>query len=279
MFKHKFLVTGCGSLGRELILQLLDMGASVACLDHSEQSFFKFESDHGKPKSLRFIVADIADYDAVNRACHDMNYVVHTIAKKFVNYVEDSPIEAIKTNILGTVNIINACSSNQVTKVINVSTDKVCHAVSTYGLTKALTERLISWANKSYLPTIFSTIRHPNFLLSDGSCFSVWDKQRANNEPITITEKRMTRYFISLTEAASLTLKALEVATGGEIFVPATAKKYKIRQLAEAYKQKEEEFKVIGRRLGERLNEVLMTPSEAKKAKRVCDNLLWRFIP
>lgn len=270
-------MTGCGSLGRELIYQLLEKEAIVTCLDNSEQAFFKFDSEYEKHKILGLILADITDYDAVNRACRNINYVIHTVAKKFVNYVESSPIDAIKTNVIGTINIINACSNNQIEKVLNVSTDKVCNAISTYGLTKSLSEKLISWANKSYSSTIFSTIRHPNYLPSDGSCFSVWDKQRAKNLPITITNKRMTRYFIPIAEAATLTLKALEVAEGGEIFVPTTVKKYRIIELAEAYKPKNQEFKIIGRRLGERLHEILMTPEETKKAKKICNNLFWRF--
>jgi UDP-N-acetylglucosamine 4,6-dehydratase len=276
LFKDKrVLVTGCGSLGRQIISQLLEVGVShVTILDNSEQSFFKFREDRILPDNLRFILADIADQDAVARACHRIDYIIHTIAKKFVNYIEDNPIGAIKTNVTGTINIINACCNSHVLKVLNISTDKACHPASTYGLTKALTERLTSWANIYCAPPFFSTIRFPNFLPSDGSCFSIWEKQKAKGEPITITDRRMTRYFIPIKEAATLTLKALELAKGGEIFVPAFLKEQKITDVAATYGTN---FKIVGRRPGEKLHESLMTSVERKKAEKIFD--FWRFYP
>jgi len=271
----KVLVTGCGSLGRELIIQLLQEGMRVTCFDNSELAFSKLEECCRKTDRLNFILADVTNYGDVEDACGSVDYVIHTIAKKYVNYVENSPQIAIDTNIGGTMNVIRSCFENrQVEKMLNVSTDKVCNAVSMYGLTKAVAERLMLWANRKGIKA-FSTIRYPNFLPSDGSCFSIWQKQKEAGGPITITDPEMTRWFIPVKEAATLAIQSLELAGGGELFVPASAKKYKIMDLAKEYGS---EFVFIGKRPGERLHEELMTDDEAKKAIRI-SNDLWRFIP
>lgn len=272
MFKNRnVLVTGCGSLGRELVAQLLEKGAKVTCLDNSEHAFSKLDS------CCRRVLGDVTNCDDVEDVCNSAEYVIHTIAKKYIDYVEDNPQIAIRTNIDGTMNVIRAClKSRTVKKMLNVSTDKVCHAISTYGLTKAVTERLMLWADRTSVASaiVFSTIRHPNFLPSDGSCFSIWARQKKEGKPITITDARMTRWFIPITEAATLTLQALKLAEGGEIFIPATAKRYKITDLAKEYGNK---FVSIGRRQGERLHEQLMTADETQKAKK-CGKL-WRLVP
>lgn len=276
MFKDKHvLVTGCGSLGRELIILLLQDGARVTGLDNSELAFSKLEERCRKTDRLNLILADVTSYDDVEDACESVEYIIHTIAKKYVNYVENSPQIAIDTNIGGTMNVIRACfKSKAVEKMLNVSTDKACNAVSTYGLTKAVAERLMLWANRKGTK-IFSTIRHPNFLPSDGSCFSIWQRQKEEGSPITITDPEMTRWFIPVKEAASLAIQALDLAGGGEIFVPASAKKYKIMDLAKEYGS---EFVFIGKRPGERLHEGLMTVEETKMATKISEKL-WRFIP
>lgn len=275
MFKEKnVLVTGCGSLGRELIKQLLSCKAKVSCLDHSEQAFFKAELELGdKTSDVKFFLRDVTKYNDVHSAIEDFqtDYVIHTVAKKFVNYIEANPLLAINTNIFGTLNILKACIKSDVKKMINVSTDKVCNATSIYGLTKSIAERLVNWMNTT--PNkVFSSIRHPNFMPSDGSCFTIWAKQAAKGDPITITDHRMRRWFIPIEDAAKLTIESLKLAEGGEIFVPATAKEYKIVDLARKYGKN---LKVTGKRPGERLSETLMTKKEKKKAKLIGD--LWRF--
>lgn len=275
MFENKtVLITGCGSLGRELIKQLLEQKALVKCLGHSEQPFFKLELELGeKPPELTFILGDITSYDAVESAVGGVDYVIHTVAKKFVNYIEDNPLLAINTNVFGTMNVIRASiRSDSVKKMLNISTDKVCNAISTYGLTKALTERLVMWANTVSNKKVFATIRHPNFKPSDGSCFDIWKQQATKGKPITITDKRMQRWFIPIEEAVRLTLKALELAKGGEIFIPAIAREMKMVDLAREYG---ENIKFIGKRPGERLRENLMTSEERKKA--VLEGDFWRI--
>lgn len=264
---------GAGSLGREIARQLVKDNL-VVCFDNSEQSLSKLQLE---APGVHLVSGDVTKYSDVEDAVLNVEFVIHTVAKKFVNYIEDNPQSAIDTNIDGTMNIIKAClKSNCVEKMVNISTDKVCYATSTYGLTKAITERLMVWATeKSKRSKVFTTIRLPNFP-SDGSCFTIWQEQVRKKQPITITDKRMTRWFIPTQKAAELTLKVVKIAKGGEVFVPAVAKETSIMDLAREYGN---DFKFIGKRPGERLREVLMTSDEAKKAKKVCNNLLWRFIP
>lgn len=263
------LITGAGSLGRELARQLVKNN-TVLCLDHSEQALFKLELEVPK---VRLVTGDVTMYEDVEDAVRDADFVIHTIAKKFVNYIEDNPLSAINTNINGTANIIKVCMrSDCVKKMVNISTDKACHAISTYGLTKALTERLMVWASKTSTK-VFATIRLCNFP-SDGSAFTTWKEQADKGQPITITDKKMTRWFLPIKEAAALTLKVAELAKGGEVFVPATAKNAKIVDLAKQYGTN---FSFIGKRPGERLHEILMTKEEKRKAILIGD--LWRFTP
>jgi len=261
------LITGAGSLGRELAKQLVKNN-TVLCLDHSEQALFKLELEVPK---VRLVTGDVTKYEDVEATVREVDFVFHTVAKKFVNYIEDNPLSAINTNIEGTANVIKACTrSNCVKKMINISTDKSCYASSTYGLTKAITERLMVWASKTSAK-VFATIRLCNFP-SDGSVFTTWKEQAEKDQPITITDKRMTRWCIPIKEATALTLKALELAKGGEVFVPAIAKNVKIIDLAKQYGSN---FRFIGKRPGERLHEILMTNEEKKKAILIDD--LWRF--
>jgi FlaA1/EpsC-like NDP-sugar epimerase len=272
MFKNRnVLVTGCGSLGRELVAQLLENGAYVTCVDNSELAFSRLKSTD----RIHTVLADVTNYGEIETVVAQAEYVIHTAAQKYVDYVENNPYEAIRTNIDGTMNIIKACFKNSATKkMLNVSSDKICCAVSIYGLTKAITERLMLWADRTNETKMFSTIRHPNFMPSDGSCFSIWQKQKQEGKPITITDSRMTRWFIPIKEAATLTLQALELAEGGEIFIPASAKLYRIMDLAKEYGDL---FNFVGMRQGERLHEQLMTADETQKANK-CGKL-WRLVP
>lgn len=268
----KVLVTGGGSLGRELVKLLLEYKAYVKCLDQSEQALFNLQLKTGRSKNLEVFLVDIIDYDSVETVASDMDYVIHTVAKKFLNYVEIDPLLAIKTNVDGTQNIIKACiRSNSVQKMINISTDKACNPTTIYGLTKSLGEHLVSWAN-GMNGKIFSSIRCPNFMPSDGSCFQIWEEEARRGDFITVTDERMVRWFIPIEEVAKLTLEALTLSEGGEVFVPSTAKEHKIIDLALEYGRS---LQFIGMRNGEKLREILITPEEEKRAKLKGD--LWRF--
>ncbi len=181
---------------------------------------------------LRFVIGDVRDLEVMNEATRGVDYVFHLAALKHVPICELQPNEAIKTNIIGTQNLIKACIQNKVKKVIDVSTDKAVDALNLYGMTKAIGERLIIQANLLSKDTKFVCIRAGNVLGSNGSVVSFFINLIQTTKEITITDSRMTRYFITLTEAITLLFKAAEASYGGEIFVmrmPA----YRIMDVAE----------------------------------------------
>jgi FlaA1/EpsC-like NDP-sugar epimerase len=258
------LVTGAGSLGRRLTMKLLDEDVRVVrVLDNSEQALFKLKLEVGQSERVRFLLGDVIDYDRVEFGMQGCNYVIHTCANKFVDLIEYNPFQAIYTNILGTINVIKAAMKvESVEKALFISTDKAVDPCSTYGMTKAIGERLFLWASRVSGKT-FAIIRFPNFMPSDGSVFDVWEEQIARGEPLTITDRRMRRFFIPLDEAASLTVKALKMCMGGEIFIPKNVSEHTILSLAKKFGK---EIKIIGRRPGERLREKLLSEEEKEKA-------------
>ena len=260
-YKDKnILITGGGSLGSELVSQLQDMNPrSIRIFDHSQQGLYRCEQRFRRDSRISYILGDVTDYDAVERALPGVNLLIHTAARKFVNYAEYYPIEAIRTNIGGTLNVVKAAiRESSVEKAIVISSDKACNPCNVYGLTKAMQERLFTWASR-VSPKAFCTIRFPNFLGSAGSVIETWKKQAAEGLPLTITDERMARYFIDISDAASRTLQALNKAEGGEIYIPADLEEKNIKDLAKEYGDK---IEVIGRRPGERLHEVLLTEDE-----------------
>lgn len=271
-FKDKtFLITGGGSLGTELTRLLLHHEIhAIRVLDNSEHSLFRLQQKFRHDRRLRYLLGDVTDYDRVEFSMSKADYVIHTAANKFVDYIEYNPFQAISTNIFGTMNVIKAAMKvPSVKKVINISSDKACQAVSTYGMTKAIGERLIFWASR-VSEKVFASIRFPNFMPSEGSVFSVWEEQLVKGESLTITDERMRRFFIRVEEAAKLVLKVLESSKGGELYVPSKPKEYRIIDLAKKYGS---EIKIVGKRLGERLSENLMTDEEKERA--ILEDDLW----
>lgn len=260
------LITGGGSLGRELIALLLDRGVhSIRVLDNSEQSLFKCECLFRRDGRVSYFLGDVGNYDDVELSMPGVDYIIHTAASKFINYVEYHPFKSIRTNVDGTINVIKAViKAPSVRSMINISSDKACNPASIYGLTKALQERLIMWASRVSHKN-FCSIRFPNFIDSDGSVFKIWKNQAEAGTSLTITDEKMTRHFISIPRAAELTLEALKASKGGEIFLPADIKAKNIMELAKEYG---DNFKFIGKRLGERLHEAQMTDEERERAVR-----------
>ena len=275
--KERVLITGGGSLGQEIVRLLLEKGVQeIRILDNSEQQLFKCELEFKREPKVSYVLGDIADYNAVEMAMPNINLVIHTAACKFVNYIEYHPFQAIKTNVEGTMNVIKVAINRQsVHKVINISSDKACNPVSIYGHTKALGERLITWASRAN-QKVFCSIRFPNFYGSDGSVIETWNRQGEAGLPITVTDKGMMRYFIGIKEAAELTLDALKVSEGGEIFVPVDVTERSILELAEEFSEKfGVSIEFIGKRLGERLREPLMTETEYDMA--IKESQFWKI--
>jgi len=272
IFKGKtILVTGgCGSIGSEITRQLLKYGPKqIRVFDNRETASFHSQEEL-KDNRVSFLIGSIRDKDRVIRAAEGVDIIFHTAALKHIGLCEYNPLEAVKTNVLGTQNIIEAALKNNIKKVINISTDKITNTINTLGATKLLGERLISTAQyfKGNKKTLFSSVRFGNVANSNGSVIKLWQKQIKNNQSITITNQNMTRFIMSISQAVKLVLRTAESMKGGEIFI-LKMPVFKIEDLADIIIEKANkkiEKKIIGIRPGEKLYEDLMTEEEAKWA-------------
>ena len=271
MFKNKkILITGgTGSLGNALTQRLLEQGAdTIRIFSRNESKQLEMESKFNDDR-LRFLIGDVRDYERLERAVEDIDIVFHAAALKHVPVIEYNPFEAIKTNILGSQNVINACLHENVDRAICVGTDKAVSPLNTYGATKLLMEKLFVTA-KNYLKkerhqTKFIALRYGNVLGSSGSVIPKFIDQIKNKEKLTITDSSMTRFSISMNEALDFILKATEIGKGSEIFVP-KLKAYSILDVKDALFELlgETEEQVVGIRPGEKLDEVLINKDEMK---------------
>jgi UDP-N-acetylglucosamine 4,6-dehydratase len=227
-------------------------------------------------ENLRMFVGDVRDKERCKRTVEDVDVVFHAAALKHVPLCEYNPFEAVKTNVIGTQNIIDAAMDEEVDKVITISTDKVVNPLNVLGATKLLAERLTTSANyyKGKRKTVFASVRFGNVLGSRGSIVPLFEKQIKCGGPLTLTDPRMTRFIMSISEAVTLILKATCMAEGGEVFIlrmPAV----KIRDLAEVmiaelapkygHEPKEMKLETSGIRPGGKLCEELLTEHEATR--------------
>ncbi len=262
-----FISGASGSWGKTLIGKLLDRYTpkEIICFSRGELNQVMLKRLFPQA-NVKYVIGDVRDYNQVEQYTKDVDYIFHLAALKHVPVCEDYPEEAIKTNINGTINIINAAIKNKVKKVIDVSTDKAANPLNLYGLTKAVGEKLIiNAANKS--DTKFVCIRGGNVMGSNGSVIPLFINQIKNGGPITITDMEMTRYFLTLEEAIDLLFIASEASSSGETYVmkmPAC----KIIDLAEVLMETYGEAFVqnIGIREGEKIHEVLVTKEESKRS-------------
>lgn len=212
---------------------------------------------------VRFFIGDVRDRERVYRAMNNVDIVVHAAALKHVPICEYNPIEAVKTNIEGTVNIIDSAIDNEVGLVMGISTDKAVHPVNLYGATKMVAEKLFVQAN-SYTGsarTRFACVRYGNVVGSRGSVVPLFKRQKELGE-ITITDERMTRFWITLDQGVHFVLNSLEIMKGGEIFIPKIPS-MKIVDLASVIAPGIKK-KTVGIRAGEKLHEVLITEDESR---------------
>lgn len=265
--KKIFITGGTGSWGNELTKQLLDFDPEqITIFSRSEFNQVTMERKFNDAR-LRFLIGDVRDHDRLMESMKGVDYVFHLAALKHVPVCEEQPYEAIKTNIVGTRNVIQAAQANGVKKVIDVSTDKAVDPLNLYGMTKAIGERLIIQANLEPSPTQYVCIRGGNVLGTNGSVVPFFADQIKRFKKIKLTDKRMTRYFLTLPQAIHLLFKASEVSHGGETFVmkmPAC----KIADLAEVMIEElapneKIEIEEVGVRPGEKIHEVLVSRYEA----------------
>jgi len=222
-----------------------------------------------KSDILKFYIGDVRDYNSVDKAMRGVHYVFHAAALKQVPSCEFFPIEATKTNVLGTQNVIDAAEYNKVEKVICLSTDKAAYPINAMGISKALMEKVAVAASRNCINTTVCLTRYGNVMGSRGSVIPLFLDQIKNNEEITITNPNMTRFLMSLDEAVELVLFAFENGNNGDLFVN-KASAGNIKNLANALKElcdAKNEVRIIGTRHGEKLYETLCTQEEMVKAE------------
>jgi len=264
----KFLITGgTGSLGIALTKRLLDLGAeTIRILSRNESKQLVMESEIASDR-VRFLIGDVRDLPRLEKALQGVDIVFHAAALKHVPVVEYNPFEAIKTNILGTQNIIDACLKENVETVIGVGTDKAVSPLSTYGATKLLMEKLFTTAqnyiDKKRYRTNFLALRYGNVLGSSGSVIPKFIQQIKSKEKITITNLNMTRFSLTMDEALDFILESISLGKGSEVFIP-KLKAYSIEVLKESLFELLENTgeQIISSRPGEKMHEILVNSDE-----------------
>ncbi len=265
---HSILITGgTGSFGKAFTKEIFERWPDVkrvVIFSRDEQKQFQMAQDYPAEKypQIRFFIGDIRDYDRLKRALQGIDFVIHAAAMKHVPIAEYNPMECVKTNILGAENLINACLETQVKKVVALSTDKAAAPINLYGATKLASDKLFIAANniKGSNPIIFSVVRYGNVIGSNGSVIPFFLKRKKEGI-LPITDPNMTRFNITLEQGVEMVLHALEVAWGGELFVPKIPS-YRIMDVAEAIGP-ECDKPVIGIRPGEKIHEEMITQSDS----------------
>jgi FlaA1/EpsC-like NDP-sugar epimerase len=274
------LVTGAaGTIGSGLVRRLFDFDvAALRVLDNNETGLFYLERELRSQK-IRTFVGDIRDKERLERAFEGVDIVFHCAALKHVPLCEYNPFEAAKTNVFGTQNVIEAALDKEIGGLILISTDKTVNPLNVMGATKLVAERLIIAANqyKGTRKTKFSCVRFGNVLDSRGSVLPIFKNQIDHGGPVTLTDRQMTRFVITIDDAVALILKAGATSKGGEIYVPKLPS-LNVRELAEAmvemlapkngYHPSDIKLIETGKRKGEKMYEELMTEDEARFA---CD--------
>lgn len=263
------LITGgTGSFGKkftEIVLKEHDPKA-IRIFSRGEFLQLQMRQQFNDDPRLRFFIGDVRDRDRLYRAMDGVDIVVHAAALKQVPACEYNPIEAVKTNIDGAINVINAAIDNEVEKVIAISTDKAVYPVNLYGATKLVAEKLFVQGN-AYTGkhrTRFSVVRYGNVVGSRGSVIPLFLEQRRTGK-ITITDERMTRFWITLEQGVRFVISCIERMKGGEIFVPKIPS-MRIVDLADVIAPGAER-KIIGIRPGEKIHECLITEEEARHTR------------
>ena len=274
MFKNKTLMItgGTGSFGNAVLEHFLDSDLKeirIFSRDEKKQEDMRI---HYKNDKLNFIIGNVRDFDVINNAMDGVDYVFHAAALKQVPSCEFYPMEAIKTNLLGAENVLEAAARNNVKKVVVLSTDKAAYPINSMGMTKALMEKLaISKARDQRVQRnngIICATRYGNVMCSRGSVIPLFINQIKTGLPITITEPNMTRFMMSLDDAVDLVMFAFENAEPGDTLIqkaPAATVEVLAQALKELFSAKNE-IKIIGSRHGEKMYETLCTHEEMAKA-------------
>jgi len=279
MFEGKnILITGgTGSLGIALTHRLLEFNVkTIRILSRNENKQVEMESNFNDDR-LRFLIGDVRDLPRLNRAFSGVDLVFHAAALKHVPLIEYNPFEAIKTNVIGSQNVIDAAIEQGVRTVISIGTDKSVAPLNAYGATKLLMEKSFVTASSYVTPdkTKFVSLRYGNVFGSSGSVVPIFVRQIQNKKKITITDPKMTRFSITMDEALDFILEATKEGKGGEIFVP-ELKAYSIDDLKNALFEilGNSDEEIIGLRPGEKIHEVMITEYEIRYVWKLGKNFV-----
>jgi UDP-glucose 4-epimerase len=273
MFKDKILMItgGTGSFGNTVLKRFLSTAVrEIRIFSRDEKKQEEMRIALNNPK-LKFYIGDVRDYDSIHQAMKGVDYVFHAAALKQVPSCEFYPMEAVRTNVIGTENVMNAATSNGVKRVVVLSTDKAVYPINAMGISKAMAEKLMVAKARMQREgeTVLCATRYGNVMASRGSVIPLFVTQLKDGAPLTVTDPNMTRFLMSLEDSVDLVLYAFEHGMQGDIFVqkaPAST----VADLAQALKEvfsKNNPIRVIGTRHGEKLYESLISREEMAKAQ------------
>ena len=276
--KTVLITGGTGSFGKSFVSYLLKnhKPKKIIILSRDEFKQYEMARQFDQNSTLRFFIGDVKDKDRLYRAFYGVDYAVHAAASKQVVAAEYNPFEAVKTNIIGGQNVIEACIDNSVKRVVALSTDKAANPVNLYGATKLASDKLFV-AGNSYAggrASKFAVVRYGNVLGSRGSVLPLFLEQRLKGR-LTITEPDMTRFWIRMEKAIELVLTAFDTTKGGEIYVPKIPS-MKMIDFAKTLAPKAE-IDIIGIRPGEKMHEIMIPADDAVNTREYSDH--YRILP
>ncbi len=276
MYLNKTLLItgGTGSFGNAVLQRFINSGLSeirILSRDEKKQDDMR---KRFKNEKLKFYIGDVRDYHSVMNATRGVDFIFHAAALKQVPSCEFHPIEAVKTNILGTDNVLEAAIACGVKRVVCLSTDKAVYPINAMGISKAMMEKVVVAKSRNSVDTIICSTRYGNVMASRGSVIPLFIDQIRSQRPITITDPNMTRFMMTLDEAVDLVLYAFENGTAGDIFVqkaPSATIETLAKALTQLFCNEDHPIEVIGTRHGEKLFEVLLSREEIVSAEDLGD--------
>ena len=268
--KTLLITGGTGSFGNAVLNRFLHTDhfneIRIFSRDEKKQNDMRIKLNN---KKVKFYIGDVRDFRSIEFAMRGVDYVFHAAALKQVPSCEFFPLEATKTNVFGTQNVIDAAEANKVKKIICLSTDKAAYPINAMGISKALMEKVAIAASRNCIHTTVCLTRYGNVMASRGSVIPLFINQILSGNPITITDPEMTRFMMSLDQAVDLVLFAFKNAKSGDIFVqkaPSATIKMLAKSIAKIFGKPSHKIRIIGTRHGEKLYETLLTKEEMVKA-------------